>query len=262
MGIKSSDFRAISYFQINPLSSIQPPKSQGTSVYTGDQDPDEGISNLPDNSGSDIREGDRCDSDYQEFPLDDETSTRVFASLVEPNCYAGSRRVSDPDLGASDACLYYQLDFFQPGGGCRENYARVQFQGRETCRWAELGANQVAWYTLRKERGGTPPEGEWKFGAGRYRGDTAPALSVRVNASPGRRSARQGGRAGGRRISGITESGRRPDRKPETVSGFVRCLVSRRTPIGVRAVRVVVRRPGFRRAGLRIGGFADVVSAR
>ena len=112
-------------------------------VYTGDQDPDEGISNLPDNNGSGIREGDRCDSDYQEFPLDDETSTRVFASLVEPNCYAGSRRVSDPDLGASNACLYYQLDFFQPGGGCRENYARVQFQGRETCRWAELGANQL-----------------------------------------------------------------------------------------------------------------------
>ena len=129
-------------------------------VYTGDQDPEEGISNLPDNNGSGIREGDSCDSGYQEFPLDDETSTCVFASLVEPNCYAGSRRVDDPDLGNSSACLYYQLDFFQPGGGCRPNYSRVQFQGRETCRWAELGADQVAWYTLRKG-GGEPPPGEW-----------------------------------------------------------------------------------------------------
>ena len=132
-------------------------------VYTGDQDPEEGISDLPDNSG--IREGDRCDSGYQEFPLDDETSTCVFASLVEPSCYAGSRRVDDPDLGNSSACLYYQLDFFQPGGGCRENYARVQFQGRETCRWSELGADQVAWYTLRKGGGEEPeepePPGEW-----------------------------------------------------------------------------------------------------
>ena len=126
-------------------------------VYTGDQDPEEGISNLPDNNGSGIREGDSCDSGYQEFPLDDETSTCVLASLVEPSCYAGSRRVRSPDLGDSGACLYYQLDFFQPGGGCRENYARVQFQGRETCRWSELGANQVAWYTLRKEEGEPPP---------------------------------------------------------------------------------------------------------
>ena len=129
-------------------------------VYTGDQDPEEGISDLPDNNGSGIREGDSCDSGYQEFPLDDETSTCVFASLVEPNCYAGSRRVDDPDLGNSSACLYYQLDFFQPGGGCRENYARVQFQGRQTCRWSELGAGQVAWYTLRKGEGEPPPDGD------------------------------------------------------------------------------------------------------
>ena len=132
-------------------------------VYTGDQDPEEGISDLPDNNGSGIREGDSCDFGYEEFPLDDETSTCVFASLVEPNCYAGSRRVSDPDLGNSSACLYYQLDFFQPGGGCRENYARVQFQGRETCRWSDLGADQVAWYTLRKGGGEEPepPGGDW-----------------------------------------------------------------------------------------------------
>ena len=121
-------------------------------VYTGNQDPVDGVNNLPDNGGNGIRVGRSCESGYEEFPIDDETSTCVFASLVERNCYAGSRRVREPDLGGADACLYYQLDFFQPGGTCRENYDRVQYQGRETCRWAELGATRLAWYTLRKEQ--------------------------------------------------------------------------------------------------------------
>ena len=63
-----------------------------------------------------------CEPGYEEFPIDDETSTCVFESLVEPACYAGSRRVRRPDLGGADVCLYYSLDFFQPDGSCRQNY--------------------------------------------------------------------------------------------------------------------------------------------
>ena len=56
-----------------------------------------------------------------------------------------------PDLGGADVCLYYSLDFFQSDGSCRENYDRVYFAGRWTCRWAELGASRAAWYTLQDE---------------------------------------------------------------------------------------------------------------
>ena len=99
-----------------------------------------------------------CAAGYQEFPIDDKTSSCVFASLVEPNCYPGSRPVQEPDLGTSDACLYYSLDWFQSGETCRDNYAKVVFQGRTTCRWADLGLEQAAWYTLEKEHGIRNPQ--------------------------------------------------------------------------------------------------------
>ena len=101
-----------------------------------------------------------CGADYEEFPIDDETSTCVWSSLVEWNCYAGSRHVSNPDLGGSNACLYYSLDFFQQDGSCRENYANVRFLGRDTCRWEELGADKAAWYTLEKEHGVESPQAQ------------------------------------------------------------------------------------------------------
>ena len=99
-----------------------------------------------------------CGSDYEEFPVDHQTSTCVWNSLVEWNCYAGSRQASHPDLGGANACLYDSLGFFQPNGTCRENYAKVTFLGRKTCRWAELGADKAAWYTLEKEQGVRSPQ--------------------------------------------------------------------------------------------------------
>ena len=100
----------------------------------------------------------RCETGYQEFPLDKKTSTCVFQSLVEKNCYAGSRRVQDPNLGGANVCLYYSLDFFQANRTCRPKYAKVYFDGRETCRWAGLGADKRHWYTLNKKQDDEPPE--------------------------------------------------------------------------------------------------------
>ena len=117
-------------------------------VYKEEQNPHDAIINDPDRGP--VVAG-TCEPGYREFPLEDgKTSTCVFESLVEENCYEGSRQPSDVDQGGSEACLYYSLDFFQPNGECRENYERVYFQGRWTCRWAELGPNQAAWYTLYK----------------------------------------------------------------------------------------------------------------
>ena len=131
-------------------------------VYTGEADVVETLGR-PAEGGGGTSGGTMCGSNYEEFPVDDKTSTCVWNSLVEWNCYAGSRQVSHPDLGGANACLYYSLDFFQPDGTCRENYAKVTFLGRETCRWAELGADKAAWYTLEKEEGvkspQTPPGG-------------------------------------------------------------------------------------------------------
>ena len=118
-------------------------------IHTGERDPQEAIKRDPDFGNTVVGSG--CRPEYREFPLDDgKTSTCVFESLVEENCYGGSRRPSDVDLGGSEACLYYSLDFFQPNGECRENYERVYFQGRWTCRWDDLGPGQSAWYTLHK----------------------------------------------------------------------------------------------------------------
>ena len=125
-------------------------------VYLNEDDPVDVFGNRTD---GDIRVAESCAAGYEEFPIDDETSTCVFQSLVEENCYAGSRPVNVPGV---DTCLYYSLDFFQPGDTCRTNYARVSFQGRQTCRWAELGAHEPAWYTLYKgeedDGGGEPPD--------------------------------------------------------------------------------------------------------
>ena len=117
-------------------------------VYTGEEDPKEAIKKNPNLGSTEVSS--RCKAGYEEFVIDAETSTCVFQQLVERNCYAGSRQAGDVDLGGSDACLYYSLDFFQSGGSCRENYDRVYFQGRWTCRWGELGADKPAWYTLHK----------------------------------------------------------------------------------------------------------------
>ena len=125
-------------------------------VYLNEDDP---VDVLGNRTGGDIRVAESCAAGYEEFPIDDETSTCVFQSLVEENCYAGSRPVNVPGV---DTCLYYSLDFFQPDDTCRTNYARVFFQGRQTCRWAELGAHEPAWYTLYKgeedDGGGEPPD--------------------------------------------------------------------------------------------------------
>ena len=118
-------------------------------VYHGEKDPRDAIGNDPSRG---VAVAENCEYGYEEFPIDDETSTCVFESLVEPNCYPGSRRVRNPDLGRErdNVCLYYSLDFFQPNGTCRQNYDRVYFQGRWTCRWEELEPEEPAWYTLRK----------------------------------------------------------------------------------------------------------------
>ena len=126
-------------------------------VYTGETDVVEALGTGSDGGGG-TSGGAMCASGYQEFPVDDKTSTCVWESLVEPNCYAGSRHVRHPNLGGANDCLYYSLDYFQPDGACRENYAKVTFQGRETCRWAELGADKAAWYTLEREHGVESPQ--------------------------------------------------------------------------------------------------------
>ena len=95
-------------------------------VYTGEADVVETLGR-PAEGGGGTSGGTTCGPDYEEFPVDDKTSTCVWESLVEWNCYAGSRHVSHPDLGGANACLYYSLDFFQPDGTCRENYANVTF---------------------------------------------------------------------------------------------------------------------------------------
>ena len=122
-------------------------------VYTGEADVAETLGTVADGGGPAT-----CADGYEEFSVDDKTSTCVLSSLVERDCYAGSREVSHPDLGGAGACLYYSLDFLQPDGTCRENYAKVTFQGRETCRWAELGADKSAWYSLDKEHGVESPQ--------------------------------------------------------------------------------------------------------
>ena len=131
-------------------------------VYTGEADVEEVLGTMSDGGGSatggGTTGGATCASGYEEFPVDDKTSTCVWNSLVEWNCYAGSRHVSHPDLGGANACLYYSLDYVQSDSTCRENYAKVTFLGRETCRWAELGADKVAWYTLEKEYGVESPQ--------------------------------------------------------------------------------------------------------
>ena len=124
-------------------------------VYTGKTDVVEALGTA---SGGGAGGGANCRANYEEFSVDDKTSTCVWSSLVEWNCYAGSRHVRQPNLGGANACLYYSLDYLQPGGACRENYAKVTFQGRETCRWAELGADRAAWYTLEKEHGVENPQ--------------------------------------------------------------------------------------------------------
>ena len=124
-------------------------------VYTGEEEPLAAIRNDP-NLGR--RVGKSCDTGYEEFTVDDDTSTCVFRSLIERNCHAGSRMV--PGLAGVDACLYYSLDFFRPDGSCRTNYTRVYYNGRWTCRWADLGASAPPWYTLHKtldEDVGTDP---------------------------------------------------------------------------------------------------------
>ena len=126
-------------------------------VYTGEADVVETLGG-PAEGGGGTSGGATCSSGYEEFLVDDKTSTCVWNSLVEWNCYAGSRQVSHPDLGGVSVCLYYSLDFPQPDGTCRENYAKVTFQGRETCRWAELGTDKAAWYTLEKVSGVESPQ--------------------------------------------------------------------------------------------------------
>ena len=121
-------------------------------VYTGETDAVEALGTASDGSPA------VCGAGYEEFSVDDKTSTCVLSSLVEPNCYAGSRHVRHPNLGGANDCLYYSLDYIQPDGTCRENYAKVTYQGRETCRWAELGADKAAWYTLEREHGVESPQ--------------------------------------------------------------------------------------------------------
>ena len=65
-------------------------------VYLGDEEPLDAIGSDP---GGGVAVADGCEVGYEEFPLDDETSTCVFESLVEPRCYAGSRRRSRARLG-------------------------------------------------------------------------------------------------------------------------------------------------------------------
>ena len=140
-------------------------------VYTGEADVGETLGTVAEGDGG-TSGGAMCGSNYEEFPVDDKTSTCVWNSLVEWSCYAGSRHVSHPDLGGANACLYYSLDFFQPDGTCRENYAKVTFLGRETCRWAELGADKAAWYTLEKEEGVKSPQTPPGSGAGGAPGES------------------------------------------------------------------------------------------
>ena len=117
-------------------------------VYNEEKDP---YDTIRDNPESGMAVAANCRAGYRGFPLEkDKISTCVFESLVEPECYAGSRQPTEVDLGVLDLCLYYSLDFFLTEDTCRTNYERVYYQGRWTCRWDELGPNQPAWYTLHK----------------------------------------------------------------------------------------------------------------
>ena len=121
-------------------------------VYTGEESPSEAIGNDP-RRGMVVAEN--CKFGYQEFPIDDKISTCVFESLVEPECYKGSRQPPEVDLGDSEVCLYYSLDKFLPEflpeQRCRDNYERAKnFRGKWTCRWEDLGPEEPAWYTLHK----------------------------------------------------------------------------------------------------------------
>ena len=125
-------------------------------VYEEEQDPRDAIGNDPDRG---VAVAANCRLGYREFPLEDgKLSTCVVESLVEEDCYKGSRRASDVDLGESEDCLYYSLDFIQSDGSCRENYAKVFYQGRWTCRWAALASNQPHAYTLDKTQGTQAPQ--------------------------------------------------------------------------------------------------------
>ena len=135
-------------------------------VYAGEADVVQTLGGLAGGGAS-------CGPDYEEFPVRDNIRTCVWNSLVAWNCDAGSRQVSHPDLGGANACLYYSLDFVQPDGSCRERYAKVRLQGREICRWADLGNGKAAWYTLETTYGVKSPQtptvapgdGFWDCGA-------------------------------------------------------------------------------------------------
>ena len=96
-----------------------------------------------------------CDAGYRQFDAGANYSC-VHESLVyQPegnSCYGGSTRPK-VDVGAQDVCMYYSRDFLQEGRTCRENYVKVSFQGRTTCRWAGLGAGEAVAYSIHKETG-------------------------------------------------------------------------------------------------------------
>ena len=118
-------------------------------VRRGEKKLSEAVGNDP-NRG--MAAASKCEPGYREFPHDEDgrTSTCVYEPLVEENCYKGSRQPSDVNLGNSEACMYYSLDYLQPGDRCRANYKRVYSPRGWTCRWADLGPDQPAWYTLHK----------------------------------------------------------------------------------------------------------------
>ena len=127
--------------------------SELMAIYIGEADVVATLGSMADGGG-----GATCRADYDEFPVDDKRSTCVWSSLVAWSCHAGSRPVSHPDLGGANACLHRAFDLRRPDGACRENYAKALYQGRDTCRWAEMNLHKAPWYTLAREHGVARPQ--------------------------------------------------------------------------------------------------------
>lgn len=95
-----------------------------------------------------------CDGGYAKYENSYGGLTCVYAALVAPRsggaCVPGSH-AANFDAGSSDICVYFTRDYIQKDNSCRPNYARVTFDGRETCRW--IGLPSPAVYSVNVDTG-------------------------------------------------------------------------------------------------------------
>lgn len=98
----------------------------------------------------------KCDTGYTQYDNSSHGLTCVFGALAyTPSggaCFAGSNPAAF-DVGSANVCIYYARDYLQSDGGCRTNYAKVIFDGRQTCRWATLPPTSPAAYAINTDSG-------------------------------------------------------------------------------------------------------------